>query len=64
MGFYRFSFFLMEANAFGFQRSAQVILAFASFLALQLAGQQLLLGFRHCADRWQQTGRTEREGSA
>jgi len=64
MGFYRFSFFLMEANAFGFQRSAPVFLAFASCLALQLAGQRLPSGFRHSADRWQQTGRTEREGSA
>ena len=64
MGFYRFSFFLMEANVFGFQRSAQVILAFASFLALQLAGQRLLLFFRHSRDGWQQTERTEWEGSA
>jgi len=64
MGFYRFSFFLMEANAFGFQRSAPVFLAFASCLALQLAGQRLLLGFRHSRDGWQQTERTEWEGSA
>ena len=64
MGFFRFPFFLTEAHVFGSWVSAQVFLAVCFCLALQLAGQRLLLVFRHSRDGWQRTEKTEQEGSA